>query len=141
MQEKRQEAVQYMLTHPTREGHLIGNRFISIWSGGTPNPMTDFLGTPSPWFRFILAFNLLVAVGALFGVVILFRSQNVVWFPVAVFPIVYPWAYYLTLALPRYRLPIDPVVLLLTAVALRQMIYGRKQAVAQSTAPKRRQRV
>jgi hypothetical protein len=103
--------------------------------------LTDFVGTPSLSFRFILAFNLLAAVGALCGIVILFRSQNPFWFPVAVFPVVYPWAYYLTLALPRYRLPIDPVVLLLTAVALRQMIYRRKQAMAQSTTPKGRRRV
>jgi 4-amino-4-deoxy-L-arabinose transferase-like glycosyltransferase len=138
MREKRQEAVQYMWTHPARETHLIANRFISIWSGGTPNPWTDFTETPSFWFRFILAFNLLAAVGALCGTVILFRSHNTSWFPVAVFPVVYPWAYYLTLSLPRYRLPIDPIVLLLTAVALRQVIYGSVRPVAQSTTGKGR---
>jgi hypothetical protein len=141
MHEKRQEAVQYMVSHPGREAHLIANRFISIWSGGTPNPATDFLGTPSLWFRSILAFNLLAAVGALCGIIILFRNQNAFAFPVAVLPVVYPWAYYLTLALPRYRLPIDPIVLLLTAVALRQTIYGRKQVMAQSTTSKGRRRV
>jgi hypothetical protein len=141
MHEKRQEAVQYMLSHPAREAHLLAHRFISIWSGGTPNPLTDFVGTPSLSFRFILAFNLLAAVGALCGIVILFRTRNPLWFPVAAFPVVYPWAYYLTLALPRYRLPIDPVVLLLTAVTFRQMIYGRELAVAQSTTPKGRRRI
>jgi 4-amino-4-deoxy-L-arabinose transferase-like glycosyltransferase len=141
MQEKQQEAVQYMLSHPAREAHLIANRFISIWSGGTPNPVTDFVGTPSLWFRFILAFNLLVSVGALCGTIVLIRNHNPFAFPVAVFPVVYPWAYYLTLALPRYRLPIDPVVLLLTAVALRQLIYRRERPVAQSTTPKGRRRV
>ncbi len=141
MHEKRQEAVQYIRSHPAREAYLIANRFISIWSGGTPNPLTDFVGTPSLSFRFILAFNLLAAAGALCGIVILFRSRNPFWFPVAVFPVVYPWAYYLTLALPRYRLPIDPIVLLLTAVALRQIIYGRERPMAQSTTPKDRRRV
>jgi hypothetical protein len=33
--------------------------------------------------------------------------------------VVFPWAYYLTLVVPRYRLPADPAVMLLTAVALR----------------------
>ena len=141
MHEKRQEAVQYMLLHPAREVDLIANRFISIWSGGTPNPLTDFVGTPSLSFRFILAFNLLAAVAALLGTVILFRTRNAFWFPVAALPVVYPWAYYLTLALPRYRLPIDPAVLLLTAVTFRQVIYGRKPAVAQSTTPKGRRRI
>jgi len=31
---------------------------------------------------------------------------------------VFPFAYYLTLALPRYRHPIDPTLMLLTAVAI-----------------------
>ena len=39
-------------------------------------------------------------------------------FPVAVFPVVFPCLYYLTHADLRYRLPIDPVVLLLTAMAV-----------------------
>ncbi len=141
MREKRQEAVQYMLTHPAREAHLIANRFIAIWSGGTANPWTDFTGTPSLWFRFILAFNLLAAAGAVWGIVILIRSHSAGWFPVGVFPSVYPWAYYLTLSLPRYRLPIDPIVLLLTAVALRQIFYGSVRPVAQSTTGKGRRRV
>jgi len=121
MQSKQQEAVHYILTHPGREMHLAGNRFISIWSGGTPSPVVYFLHASS-WPRFVLLFNLAVAVGALFGIVALFRQRNVYAFPVALFPLIIPWAYYLTLALPRYRLPIDPIVMLLTAVALKMLI-------------------
>ena len=50
-------------------------------------------------------------------------------FPVAVYPIIYPWAFYLTLALPRYRHPIDPVLMLLTAVTVRELA-GRSSALA-----------
>jgi hypothetical protein len=130
MHEKRQEALQYMVSHPTREARLIVYRFISTWTGGTPYPLKDFIETPSAWFRFILAFNLVAALGALWGIVVLFRSHSAFWFPVAVFPIVYPWAYYLTLSLPRYRLPIDPIVLLLMAVALRQIARRRQSEAA-----------
>jgi len=124
MQGKRQQALHYMLTHPSREIQLIGRRFISIWSGGTPYPLVDFIRTPWLWFRYILAFNVFASMGALCGIFILFRAGNEFAFPVAAFPIVYPWAYYLTLALPRYRLPIDPVVLLLSGVTLRWMVRG-----------------
>jgi 4-amino-4-deoxy-L-arabinose transferase-like glycosyltransferase len=142
MQDKKQEALQYMLSHPAREAHLIANRFISIWSGGTPDPLTDFIETPSLWFRFILVFNVLAAVGALSGIVILFWIRNACWCPVVVFPIVYPWAYYLTLALPRYRLPIDPIVLLLMALTLHQMFHGHAKFVPQSpTSTRKRRRV
>jgi 4-amino-4-deoxy-L-arabinose transferase-like glycosyltransferase len=117
MQEKQQQAVEYMTAHPAREAHLIGNRIISVWSGGTPTPVKDLLNVQSLWFRFVLLFNLAAAMGALLGIVILFRRRSVYAFPTAVFPVVFPWAYYLTLVLPRYRLPIDPIVLLLAAIA------------------------
>jgi hypothetical protein len=128
MHEKQQTAVEYMFSHPAREAHLIGRRFVSLWSGGTPTPIKDFLSIPSPWFRFVLLFNLLVAVGALVGIVILVRSRSVYAFPAAVFPIVFPCAYYLSLVLPRYRLPIDPVVILLTAVAFQRLFALRDRA-------------
>jgi 4-amino-4-deoxy-L-arabinose transferase-like glycosyltransferase len=133
MQEKQQQAVQYMTSHFTREAHLIGNRIISVWSGGTPTPVKDFLKFPSLWFRFVLLFNVAVAIGALLGIVILFRRCNVYAFPTAVFPVVFPWAYYLTLVLPRYRLPIDPIVMLLTAVTLERLLRFRERAIVDRT--------
>ena len=128
MHEKQQSAVEYMLSHATREAHLIARRVISLWSGGTPTPVKDFLNAPSLWFRFVLIFNVLVAVGSLLGIVILFRSRSLYAFPAAVFPIVFPCAYYLSLVLPRYRLPIDPLVMLLTAVAFRGLFVFRDRA-------------
>jgi hypothetical protein len=126
MREKQSEGIQYMLANPAREAHLISRRIISLWSGGTPTPVKDFLSVDSTWFRFVLLFNILVAVGTLAGIFVLFRDRNSYAFPTAVFPIVYPWAYYLTLVLPRYRLPIDPVVMLLAAVALESLFRFRQ---------------
>jgi 4-amino-4-deoxy-L-arabinose transferase-like glycosyltransferase len=133
MHEKQLEAVQYMQTHPAREAHLIGRRIISLWSGGTPTPLTDFVNIPSLWFRFVLLFNVIATLAALLGIVILFRGRNVYTFPVAVFPIVFPWAYYLTLVLPRYRLPIDPIVMLLAAVAFESLVRLLPSAGAKHT--------
>jgi Dolichyl-phosphate-mannose-protein mannosyltransferase len=121
MQQKKQEAVAYMLSHPAREAHLILYRAISIWSGGTPYPLEDFIGTPSLRFRAVLAFNLVAALGTLCGIIILFRERSPFAIPIAAFPLVYPWAYYLTLALPRYRLPIDPIVMLLLAISVQHL--------------------
>jgi hypothetical protein len=127
--EKLHAAIQYMLAQPRRVVHLTAYRFVAIWAGGTPHPVTDFLHNPSLQFRGVLLFNLFVAIGALLGIVALCRTHSVYAFPIAAFPIVYPWAYYLTLALPRYSLPIHPVVMLLTAVALnsrKSKVEGRK---------------
>ena len=118
MQEKKREAIDYMLRHPAREAQLISSRFVATWSGGTANPVDDFIRIPGLWFRGVLLFNLLLAAGAVAGIAVLWRRRSAYLVPIAVFPIVFPWAYYFTLAYPRYRLPIDPAVMLLTATAL-----------------------
>jgi hypothetical protein len=121
MREKTRQALLYMTTHPRREAGLIWGRFVSIWSGGTPSPLTDFFSPHTVWFRFVLLFNICAALGALGGMIFLFRRGSPYAFPAAVYPIIYPWAFYLTLALPRYRHPIDPVLMLLTAVTLLEL--------------------
>jgi 4-amino-4-deoxy-L-arabinose transferase-like glycosyltransferase len=126
MREKRREAIQYMLSHPTREAALIGNRFVATWSGGTPTPVKDFVRTPGLWFRSVLLFNSFIALGAVAGIILLFKRRNSYLFPIAVFPIIFPCVYYLTLSYPRYRLPADPPVMLLTAVALDAFWRSRK---------------
>jgi len=127
-QEKLHAAIRYMLVHPRREAHLIAYRFVAFWAGGTPHPVTDFLHNRSPLFRGVLLFNLFVAIGAFSGILALCRRRSVDAFPIAVFPIVFPCAYYLTLALPRYSLAIDPIVLLLTVVTLRSAISSQPES-------------
>ena len=118
MQEKQHQAVDYIMSHPRREMHLIWVRFVSFWAGGATHPVRDFLLVHSVYFRGVLLFNIFAAIGGLAGIVALFWRRNPYAFPAAVFPIIFPWAYYFTLSLPRYRLPIDPAVMLLTAFAI-----------------------
>lgn len=118
MRVKKREAIVYIEAHPRREVSLFAERFVSIWSGGTATPLRDFERDDSSWFRYVLLFNILAAIGALGGILLLTFRRSMYAFPLAAFPIVFPCAYYATLALPRYRLPIDPIVLLLTAIAL-----------------------
>ena len=118
MQEKRHEAIEFMLAHPARDVRQFASRFVATWSGGTPTPLQDFIRAPGLWFRGVLVFNFFVAIGTAAGIVILWKQQSAYLFPIAVFPVIFPWAYYLTLVVPRYRLPVDPAVMLLTAVTL-----------------------
>ena len=129
MREKQQQAIRFMLTHPRREAHLIWHRVLAIWAGGTPYPAEDFVKNHSLWFRYVLLFNIVAAIGAPVGILVLYRRRSPYVLPIAVYPIVFPWAYYLTLALPRYRLPIDPVVLLLLALSLDELLAGRRARV------------
>ena len=89
---------------------------------GAPHPIDDFIANHSGWFRYVLTFNLCAAVGALLGIVFVFRNRSIYAFPLAAGPVVFPFAYYFTLALPRYRHPIDPTLMLLTAVAVTEAI-------------------
>jgi len=118
MQEKQREAIEFILAHPGGDVRQFASRFIATWSGGTPTPLEDFVRTPGLWFRGVLLFNFFVTIGTAAGIVILWKQRSAYLFPIAVFPVIFPWAYYLTLVVPRYRLPIDPAVMLLTAVAL-----------------------
>ena len=117
MRQKEHAALAYILTHPRHEAALVAGRFVSLWAGGTPTPVQDFLRSRSAWFRYVLLFNLAAGLGALAGLLVLAWRRSPYLFPLAVYPLVFPWAYYLTLSLPRYRHPIDPVLLLLTAIA------------------------
>ena len=115
MKEKKDNALAYIFTHPANELRLISGRFTMFWSGGSPDPVGDFLCSPSAWFRFVLIFNLCAAAGAAAGIAMLFARRSVYAFPLAIGPLVFPCAYYMTLSLPRYRHPIDPTLMLLLA--------------------------
>jgi hypothetical protein len=51
------------------------------------------------------------------GAAVLFFRRNAYAFPLAAYPVVFPLLYYVTHTSLRYRHPIDPIALLLTAVA------------------------
>jgi hypothetical protein len=124
MKEKRDNALAYIFTHPANEFRLISGRFVMFWSGGSPDPIGDFLHSHSAWFRYVLLFNLVTAAGAAAGIVLLFVRRNVYALPLAIGPVVFPCAYYMTLSLPRYRHPIDPTLMLLLAYLSASTIAG-----------------
>jgi type IV secretory pathway VirB2 component (pilin) len=91
-------------------------RFVALWTG-LEAPIKGFLHAESLLVRVVLLCNALAAIGALQGIAVLYRRQNEFAFPIAAFPVVFPCVYYITHASLRYRHAIDPVVLLLTAIA------------------------
>ena len=139
MGEKQQQAMQWIVSHPHREAELFKDRFIATWAG-TPHPLKDFRRTPSFLIRSVFVSNVLAAIGALVGTMILYadRKLRVYAVPVTAFPILFPFASYFSQALLRYRYPIDPIVLLLAAVAavglVRQVreIASAKREIASS---------
>jgi hypothetical protein len=117
MEEKWNLASGFMRTHKRLEVRLTGWRFMSFWIGSF-RPVEDFENADSAWIRAILALNLLTAIGGATGIVMLWRKGSPYAFPAAMFVAIVPLVYYVTHASLRYRHPIDPIVLMLTAVAL-----------------------
>lgn len=133
MREKRSEAIGYMFGHPAIEARLIGERFIAIWTGGSTNPVKDLLTFRNARSYWVVLFNLSAAAGALGGILLLWRRHSPLVFPLAAFPLVFPLIYYLALAPPRYRHPIDPALLLLSAVVLWRLANYKKRPLASQT--------
>jgi hypothetical protein len=163
MQEKQHQAIHWIVSHPSRELKLFKDRFIATWAG-TPHPLKDFLRTPSFLIRSVFICNVLAALGALLGTILLYADRNTAGssfssghgfsrathaqqskrlqplrdadsaaaiqhpnlreyaIPVTAFPILFPFASYMSQALFRYRYPIDPIVLLLAAIAVHWLV-------------------
>jgi hypothetical protein len=88
-------------------------------------PFESLRDTDSPLVRLVLITNTLAALGALCGILALLRARSIYAFPLAAGPIVYPAVYYVTHTSLRYRHPIDPVLLLLVAIAVAALVPNR----------------
>jgi hypothetical protein len=127
MQEKWRLASEFMRTHKRLEVRLTRWRFMSFWLGSF-RPVEDFEKANSAWIRAIFALNFLTAIGGAIGIAVLWRARSAYAFPAEVFVVVVPLVYYVTHASLRYRHPIDPIVLTLTAIALTGVRRARMTA-------------
>jgi hypothetical protein len=116
MDEEMRKAKLFIRSHPRIALELFGDRFVAFWAG-IANPVQVF-PKADLLVRALIVCATLSGVGALAGVVILIGRRNPYAFPLAVGPVVFPLIYYVTHTSVRYRHPIDPLVLLLTAIAI-----------------------
>jgi hypothetical protein len=115
--EKSQLASSFIRQKPVLVLQLTARRIIATWTG-TEHPFTDFLATNSPLVRTVFICNFILTFGTLLGIWFLSRAKNPFAFPVTVFPALYPIIFYFTHTSLRYRHPIDPILLLLTVLAV-----------------------
>jgi hypothetical protein len=117
MDEEMRKATKFFVSHPRVEAILTGERFVAFWAG-IPHPIDHFLATDSWVARMLILSATLSGIGALVGIVILIAGRSPYVFPLAAYPLVFPLLYYVTHTSLRYRHPIDPVALLLAAIAI-----------------------
>jgi hypothetical protein len=106
----------FIVSHPRVEVILFADRFAAFWTG-LPNAVQNFLSTDSWLVRALVLCAILSGMGALAGIAVLVRRSSDYAFPLAAYPVAFPFLYYITHTSLRYRHPIEPVVLLLTAIA------------------------
>jgi hypothetical protein len=136
MDEEMRKATKFIVTHPRVEIILFADRFAAFWTG-LPNALRNFLDTDSWLVRVLMLCAATSGIGALAGIVVLIRRRSEYVFPLAAYPIVFPILYYITHTSLRYRHPIDPVVLLLTAIAAgAAWEFCARQFASVSAAPK-----
>jgi Dolichyl-phosphate-mannose-protein mannosyltransferase len=124
MQDKWRRAIAFIETHPRLEIILFGRRFVATWTG-MEKPIEGFRDAESLLVRLVLISNTLAALVAVCGIAALLRSRNIYVFPLAAAPVAYPSIYYVTHTALRYRHPIDPVMLLLVAIAIAAVLEDR----------------
>jgi type IV secretory pathway VirB2 component (pilin) len=117
LNEKLQKALNFVRSHPALYVQLFGRRIVATWLG-TESPWQDFKRTDSSLVRLILAWNGIALAGVVVGLVRLYASQRVYFFPVACFPIIFPLTFYIAHTTLRHRHPCDAVVALLMALAI-----------------------
>ena len=125
MQEKRRETIDWVEKHPGRALQLVWQRFVATWLG-TPHPWRDFWREREPLVRLVFVANFFAAFAGLAGLVRLGRDPALRRYlvPMAALPVLFPFAFYLSQALLRYRYPIDPIMMLLVAVAMRAAYHA-----------------
>ncbi len=124
MDEEMRKAKKFIFAHPRIEVILFYERFVAFW-GGIPNPIDKFMATDSWLVRTLILCAMISGVGALAGIVVLVWRGSEFAFPLAVYPVAFPFLYYITHTSLRYRHPIDPEILLLTAIACGDVFGAR----------------
>jgi hypothetical protein len=117
MRKKWAEALLFIRTHRALEIDLFEQRFVAFWAG-LDSPFKRFLDAESLGDRILLLANFLAAMGTLAGLAAVWIKWRQYAFALSAFPVVFPWMYYATLPYLRYRQPIDPILMLLAALAL-----------------------
>ena len=117
MQEKQQEAVRFIRTHPLDTLNFTLYRFSNNWLGMDESPADVWNRVPVDVKLGILG-NCVFPVLSLLGALFAYREQNETALPLALVMIFFPLVFYITHASTRYRHPMDPVMLVLAVYAL-----------------------
>jgi 4-amino-4-deoxy-L-arabinose transferase-like glycosyltransferase len=117
MQEKQQEAVRFIRTHPLDTLNFTLHRFSNNWLGMDQSP-SDLWNHVPLQVKLIIVGNCVFPLLSLLGALFAYREHNEVALPLALVMLFFPLVFYITHASTRYRHPMDPIMLVLAVYAL-----------------------
>jgi hypothetical protein len=128
MREKGEEAREFIAAHPALYAELTWRRVVAFWLG-LEHPWSGFWAAESQVVRLVVAVSALMLVLMLCGLVMLARRSVADGLVLAVWVAAYPLVFYFTRTLLRYRNVIDPVIVVLAAVAITGILGNRGNKV------------
>jgi len=117
MEEKQREALQYMRNHPQVTVERFFRRFVYTWLSIADNPV-DAWKVISASARLLLISNCVLGLSSLLGALFAIRGRLPEAAPFAWVLLVFPLIFCLTHASSRYRLPMDPILIILAVQGL-----------------------
>ncbi len=131
MAEKQHEAVEFMRTHPLDTVNLMFGRFAVTWLATTdvqallPGVTLNASG--------LWVLNAVLSLLCLLGALFVHRTRRPEAALYAVVLVVFPLVFYMTHSSPRYRFPIDPIILILAAGAVAHLVSMAHGRISRST--------
>jgi hypothetical protein len=121
MAEKQSEAFAFMRTHPGDTLNYTFHRFVDIWLSQTDS-LVDLWSNASLRGKALLTFNCLLSLTSLLGVLYAHRFRNPDAAPYGMVLLIFPLVFYLTHSSPRYRFPMDPIIVVLATSSLARLL-------------------
>jgi hypothetical protein len=117
MREKGEEARAFIEAHPALYAEMTWRRAVAFWLG-LEHPWSGFWATESQVVRLVVAVSALMLVLMLCGLLMLARRSVADGLVLAAWVAAYPLVFYFTRTLLRYRNVIEPIAVVLAAVAI-----------------------
>ena len=137
MAEKEHLAFAFMRTHPMDTLRFSFHRFVDNWLAFSDSPIDSWAYSPY-YLKLFVVLNILLSLFTLLGALFAYRNGRPEAFPYAMVLLVFPLVFYLTHASLRYRFPMDPIMMVLSAYGVAQtiaLLRGRLAHRAPDAAP------
>jgi hypothetical protein len=121
MAEKQELAIAFMRAHPADTVRFIFHRFVDNWIAVSDSPLDSWSYTPL-YVKLFVILNVSLSLFTLLGALFAYRAKHPDAFPYAIVLLIFPLIFYVTHASLRYRFPMDPIMMVLSAYGIGQII-------------------